>query len=182
MVEKGVNLKVVCCTDASSCCKPVQDDKSQQRKVEIDFLYLDLSVCTRCQGADTSLDEAISEVSQILKATNVNVVVNKINVTNEKQAESLQFESSPTIRVNGRDIQLEIRESLCESCGDLCGDEVDCRVWVYHGQEYTSPPKAMIIEAILREVYGSPEKQELNKKTYRLPDNLKKFFASMHSK
>ena len=64
MVEKGVNLKVVCCTDASSCCKPVQDDKSQQRKVEIDFLYLDLSVCTRCQGADTSLDEAISEVSR----------------------------------------------------------------------------------------------------------------------
>ena len=170
MVEKDGKLKVICCADTSSCCRPVQDDKSQRRTIE------------RCQGTDTSLDEAIAEVSQVLKATNINVVVNKINVTSKEQAEALQFESSPTIRVNGRDIQLEIRESLCESCGDLCGDEVDCRVWVFQGQEYTSPPKAMIIEAILREVYGSPEKQERGKKVYQLPDNLKKFFESMHEK
>jgi hypothetical protein len=182
MVGKGVNFKVICCTDTSDCCRPVQEDKSQRRKIEVVFLYLDLSVCARCQGADTSLDEAIAETSQLLKATDVDVVVNKINVTSEKQAEALQFESSPTIRVNGRDVQLEIRESLCESCGNLCGDKVDCRVWVYHGKEYTSPPEAMIIEAILREVYGSPEKQELDKKAYRLSDNLKKFFASMSVK
>ena len=182
MVEKGVNFEVICCTDTSDCCKPVQEDKSQGRKIEIDFLYLDLGVCTRCQDTDNSLDEAISEVSQILKATDVDVVVKKINVISEKQAEALEFESSPTIRVNGRDIQLEIRESLCESCGDLCGDEVDCRVWVYHGKEYSAPPKAMIIEAILREVYGTPDKQGGSKKAYRLPDNLKKFFASMHGK
>ena len=180
MVEKGVDFKVICCTDTSGCCKPVQDDGSQRREIEIDFLYLDLSVCTRCQGADSSLDEAIAEVSKILEAMDIDVVVNKINVTSEKQAEVLQFESSPTIRVNGRDIQLEVRESLCESCGDLCGDEVDCRVWVYHGKEYTAPPKAMIIEAMLRQVYGSPhDKQEINKKGYRLPDNPRKFFASM---
>jgi hypothetical protein len=183
MVENNVNFKVICCTDASDCCKPVQDDRSQRREIEIDFLYLDLSVCTRCQGTDNSLDEAITEASKVLEATDVDVVLNKINVTSEKQAEILQFESSPTIRVNGRDIQLEIRESLCESCGDLCGDEVDCRVWVYHGKEYPAPPKAMIIEAILREVYGRPnEKQEVDKKVYRLPDNLRKFFASMQGK
>lgn len=182
MIKESEEPKVVCCNDNSSCCNPVQDDRSQQRKIEIDFLYLDLNICMRCQGTDDSLDEAIAEVSQLLKATDVDVVVNKINITNEKQAEALEFESSPTIRVNGRDIQLEIRESLCESCGDLCGDEVDCRVWVYHGKEYTSPPKAMIIEAILREVYGSPDKQELNKKTYRLPGNLKKFFTSIRGR
>ena len=182
MVEKGANFKGICCTDTSDCCRPVQERKSQRRRIDIDFLYLDLSVCTRCQGADTSLDEAIAEASQVLKATNIDVVVNKINVTSEEQAEAQQFESSPTIRVNGRDIQLEIRESLCESCGDLCGDEIDCRVWVYHGMEYTSPPKGMIIEAILREVYGSRDKKEGRKKAYRLPDNLKKFFASMREK
>lgn len=180
MVENGVDFKVICCTDTSGCCKPVQEDGSQRRKIEIDFLYLDLSVCTRCRGTDNSLDEAIAEVSKILEATDVDVVVDKINVTSEKQAEALEFESSPTIRVNGRDIQLEIRESLCESCGDLCGDEVDCRVWVYHGKEYTVPPKAMIIEAILREVYGNPrDEKDVIKKAYRLPDNLRKFFASM---
>ena len=110
MVENA-NLKVICCTDTSDCCKPAQGDTAPRRKIEIEFLYLDLSICTRCQGADNSLDDAIAEVSQILKATDVDVVVSKINVTDEKQAEALQFESSPTIRVNGKDIQLEIRES-----------------------------------------------------------------------
>ncbi|MGI5906380.1 MAG: hypothetical protein ACOX85_09015 [Candidatus Pararuminococcus gallinarum] len=23
---------------------------------------------------------------------------------------------------------MELRESICEDCGDLCGDNVDCRV------------------------------------------------------
>jgi hypothetical protein len=92
----------------------------------------------------------------------------------------LKLLSSPTIRINGQDIQLELRESLCPSCGDLCGDNIDCRVWVYQGKEYTVPPKAMIIEAILKEVYGGKEARSDNK-TYVMPDNLKKFFAKMSS-
>lgn len=84
------------------------------------------------------------------------MVVRKIHVQSEKQARQLGFISSPTIRINGRDIQLDVKESLCESCGDLCGEDVNCRVWVYQGKEYTAPPKAMIIDAVLREVYGTP--------------------------
>ncbi len=78
-----------------------------------------------------------------------------------------------------------MRESLCESCGDLCGEEVDCRVWVYKGKEYNIPPKAMIIDAILREVY-SDKKAQLNDKvdreTYQLPENLRRFFESVEKK
>jgi hypothetical protein len=182
MVERVINSQA-CCSNASCCGKLVQDKMSKKRKIMIDFLYLDLSVCTRCQGADNSLDEAILEVTKVLEATEVDVVVNKINVTSEEQAKALQFESSPTIRVNGRDIQLDVKESLCESCGDLCGDEVDCRAWVYHGKEYPVPPKAMIIEAILREVYrGQNNKPVRKKKGYRLPDNLRKFFTLMLGK
>lgn len=29
-----------------------------------------------------------------------------------------------------------------------------CRIWVYRGEEYTEAPVAMIVEAILREVFG----------------------------
>jgi hypothetical protein len=57
---------------------------------------------------------------------------------------------------------LEAKESLCESCGDLCGDEVDCRVWIYNGKEYNVPPKAMIIDAILREIYGSSGSSDID--------------------
>ena len=69
----------------------------------------------------------------------------------------------------------------CESCGDLCGDNVDCRVWVYQGQEYTVPPKAMIIDAILKEVYNSNDKKE-EMQEYILPENLKRFYETMKKK
>ncbi|MBC7343758.1 MAG: DUF2703 domain-containing protein, partial [Clostridia bacterium] len=83
-----------------------------------------------------------------------------------------------------RDIQLDVKETRCESCGDLCGEEVDCRIWTYQGKEYTVAPKAMIIDAILREVYGSSkeERQELKEPTQDIPENLKRFFAAKQKK
>jgi hypothetical protein len=181
-----------CCTPSgeiyaegvhSSCCSTKSgtsnDVPSAKRRLDIEFMYLDLSVCTRCQGAETSLEEAVSEVARVIEATGVEVVVHKINVQSEDQARELGFVSSPTIRINGRDIQLDVRESLCESCGDLCGEEVDCRVWVYQGKEYTVPPKAMIIEAILREVYGGTNQNSVvPARTGDVPENLKRFFAA----
>ena len=172
-----MNKKSKCCPCGTTCCDPIQEKK----EIVIDFLYLDLSVCTRCQGTDTSLDEALAEVSKVLEATGVEVVVNKINVVSEELAIKYKFISSPTIRVNGHDIQMDVKESLCESCGDLCGDEVDCRVWIYQSNEYTTPPKAMIIEALLKEVYGSNSTFE-EEKEYVLPENLKHFYASMKGK
>jgi hypothetical protein len=130
---------------------------SPQRRIDVEFLYLDLSVCARCQGTEASLEEAISEVARVLEQTGVEIGVQKIYVKSDEQARALGFVSSPTIRVNGRDIQAEVRESVCDSCGDLCGGEVECRVWLYQGREYTVPPKGMIIDAILREVYGGSD-------------------------
>lgn len=52
---------------------------------------------------------------------------------------------------------------------------------VYQGQEYTVPPKAMIIEAILKEVYGGQERH-VTAPEYVLPDNLKNFYSAMGSK
>ncbi|MEW6182512.1 MAG: DUF2703 domain-containing protein [Bacillota bacterium] len=171
------------CSCDSGCCNVNQDSQAQKRQVIIDFLYLDLSVCAPCQGTDSSLAEAVLEVSKILQATGVDVVVNKINMQSEEQARAWKFVSSPTIRINGNDIQLDVKESLCESCGDLCGDDVECRVWVYQGKEYTVPPKAMIIEAILKEVYGGvSHPANSTEKEYVMPDNLKRFYAAMKNK
>ncbi|MBR0598558.1 DUF2703 domain-containing protein [Sinanaerobacter chloroacetimidivorans] len=170
-----------CCSCGSGCCEEPAKNEMEEKRIIIDFLFLDLNVCARCQGTDTSLDEALLEVSTVLKATGVEVEVNKINVVSEELAVQHKFISSPTIRVNGRDIQIDVKESLCESCGDLCGDEVDCRVWVYQGKEYTVAPKAMIIEAILKEVYGGSENGRVEPE-YTLPNNLKKFYEAMDKK
>lgn len=169
------------CSCDPGCCGSTPENTVDKRLIVIDFLYLDLSVCTRCQGTDSSLDEALAEVSKVLEATRVNVVVNKINVLNEELAIAHKFVSSPTIRINGQDIQMDVKENLCESCEDLCGDEVDCRVWVYQGKEYTVPPKAMIMEAILKEVYGGDKSSNITEQEYVMPENLKQFYAAMKS-
>ena len=180
----SVNNSSACCGPSSNCCSPIQDTEkpdaadSQKRSLEIEFMYIDLDVCTRCLGTESNLEEAISEVTQILKATGIEVSVKKILIQNEEQAIELGFVTSPTIRINGHDIQLDFKESLCESCGDVCGDLVDCRVWVYQGKEYTEAPRAMIIDAILREVYGGSKTSSERPKISELPENLKNFFAA----
>ncbi|MHB8126113.1 MAG: DUF2703 domain-containing protein [Desulfitobacteriaceae bacterium] len=180
MIDKTNNTG--CCSCDPGCCGSSPENTVDKRLMVIDFLYLDLSVCTRCQGTDSSLDEALAEVSKVLEATGIKVVLNKINVISEELAATYKFISSPTIRINGKDIQMDVKESLCESCGDLCGDEVDCRVWVYQGKEYSVPPKAMIIEAILKEVYGGDKGSHIAEQEYVMPENLKQFYAAMKSK
>jgi hypothetical protein len=55
---------------------------------------------------------------------------------------------------------------------------VNCRVWVFQGREYLEAPKAMIVDAILREVYaGQPQLAPAAVLFEDVPENLKRFFA-----
>ena len=180
MVDKNSNSS--CCSCNSGCCETVQDNTVDKRSIEIDFLFLDLSVCEPCQGTESILDEAIGDIAGILKSTGVEVVVNKVNVKNEELAIRFKFVSSPTIRINGHDIQFEIKEGSCQTCSDLSGEETDCRIWMYQGKEYNVPPKAMIIEAILKEVYGSNSGNNIVEQEYIIPENLKRFYSAMKSR
>lgn len=177
--EEDILLEIQKYTEPTPQEKEIEESQSTQKDLDIDFMYLDLSVCTWCQSTEANLEEAIAEVAHVLEATGVTVNVNKIHIQSEQQARDLGFISSPTIRINGQDIQLDVKEALCDSCGDLCGDSVDCRIWTYQGKEYTAPPKGMIIDAILREVYGGSKRNiDTPPKTTDVPENLKKFFAA----
>lgn len=162
-----------CCCSSENCCPQPQPKKP----ISIDFLYLDTTVCERCQCTEKALDEAVSSVAVVLNAAGYEVKVNKVNIITRELAIQYQFVSSPTIRVNGTDIAVELRESICEDCGDLCGDNVDCRVWVYNGIEYTAPPKELIVDAILQEVYNATQ-GALEQKSYQLPGNLETYFTA----
>ena len=158
-------------------------DPAVTRKIYIEFLYIDLTVCTRCIGTDQNLQAALSEVSQILESAGVEVSLRKTRVESEGQAEALGFFSSPTIRVNGKDIAFELRESRCDSCETcVCNGAVNCRVWVFQGRDYTEAPKAMIVDAVLREVYGGTPPQALQARPREVPENLRRFFAGKDKK
>ncbi|MBK9119038.1 MAG: DUF2703 domain-containing protein [Phycisphaerales bacterium] len=153
--------------------------ETASRKLTIELLALDLQACGRCTGTGANLDSAIEICAAVLREANVEVEIHKTVVTSAQQAEQLRFESSPTIRINGRDIALEYRESNCGDCGDICGCEgqVDCRVWVWQGREYTEAPQALIVDAILR-AYSQAWEPVPQAKTFRLPDNLRRFFEA----
>ena len=156
----------------------VASPESTQELV-IDFMYLDLETCTRCRGTDTNLEAALAKVARVLDAAGVEVEVRKMLVASAEQARILGFVSSPTIRVNGHDIALELRESSCGECGEACGCDgaIDCRVWVWRGQEYTQAPTEMIVDAILRAVYGGVDLVAAPAPVAAVPENLTRFFA-----
>jgi len=152
----------------------------QTKRIEIDFMYIDLELCTRCKGTDANLETAIETVRSVLESAGSEVQVRKILVESERQAVELGFVSSPTIRVDGQDVAVELRESNCASCGEACGCEgqVDCRVWVYEGKEYTVAPVQMIVDAILSAVYSTNQDMPTATSAAPVPENLKRFFAA----
>lgn len=173
-----MSKKTNSCSCGNGCC----DSGEVKKQILIDFLYLDLSVCERCQGTGSKLYEAVDEVDRVLKAAGFEIIVNKININSKELAIKYKFVSSPTIRINGDDIEMEVKESSCKDCGDLCGDDVECRVWEYEGIEYKEPPKAMIVNAIMSYVYGGKRTTIDNQNDYVLPNNLSVFFDGLNKK
>ena len=177
------------CCGAEGDATPKGDIQTARRHLDLEFLYLDLSVCKRCQGTESSLEGALAEVARVLELSGVEVTIQKIHVQTEEQARALGFVSSPTLRINGRDIQMvrgnpmNVKEIPCQCGGALCGQDIDCRDWVYEGQAYDTPPIALIVNAILREAFAAVDgTRQTSSQGVDVPDNLKKFFAAKRGK
>lgn len=152
-----------------------------ERKVIIEYLYLDLQTCDRCIGTDNVLDEVMLTLTPALKIAGFEVEYNKIEMKTAKIALQYKFLSSPTIRVNGQDICQSVAENSCGCCSEISGTDVDCRVFEYNGETYEVPPKEMLAEAILGTVFGNVE-TDCSCKSYELPENLRDFFAGKKNK
>jgi hypothetical protein len=157
----------------------------REKQVEIEFLYLYLDVCTRCKGTDANLETALWIMREVIQASGRDVSMRKVLVDSEETARKLKFLSSPTIRINGRDIALKFREAPCDSCGEACACDggVDCRVWVYQGMEYIEAPVPLIVNALLSEIYDSQNADRpAFSHRFELSKNLQHFFAAKAAK
>ena len=123
-----------------------------EKQVEIEFLYLDLDLCTRCKGTNDNLETALRTVQEVLQASGADVSTRKVLVESEETARELRFVSSPTIRINGRDIALDFRETPCDSCAEACFSpfsspekcltpvkDMPCSLGCSHGQVPVAP-------------------------------------------
>lgn len=152
-----------------------------RKKILVEYLYLDLQTCERCIGTDHILDEVMIALTPGLNLAGYEVVYNKIEMVTEEIARKYQFISSPTIRVNGRDICQSVAENSCGCCSDISGTDVDCRVFEYNGDTYDVPPKEMIAEAILESIFTKGS-CGCTCGEYDLPENLKEFFVGKNNK
>ncbi len=143
--------------------------------INLEYLYLDVSVCTRCQGSDLNLEEAVETLKS--KYPSQEIDLDKIHINTIDVALEQKFVSSPTIRINGQDLPVEFKENNCDSCGDFCGDNVDCRIWVHDGVEYESAPTQMIVDLVSQYIDGRLELEAVDT-TYSIPENVIHFFAA----
>lgn len=142
-------------------------------RVVIEFLYLDLDTCDRCIGTQAVLEEAVADMRQAFG--NVAFELRKIQIDTKEKAEAYRLLTSPTIRIDGQDVDSQIKETCCEACGEICGSDVDCRVWTYGGETYTVPPKALLTGVLRQSVCGT-QKPAHPQEPYALPENLRRFF------
>lgn len=164
-----------------SCCSSSSGSDSIEKKVVVEYLYLDNQTCERCIGTDNILDEVMLVLTPSLKLAGYEVEYKKAEMKTAEIAVENQFLSSPTIRVNGQDICKSVAENNCGCCGDISGTNVDCRVFEYNGEIFEVPPKEMIADSILRSVFGQPE-GVCSCGQYELPENLKNFFNGKENK
>ena len=183
-----------CCGDqsaASACCGgaatteatavPSSGASPQRRRLNIELLVIDLESCTRCVPTGEQLRNAIQLIAPAADAMDIGITYRETVVQTAEEAKARALLSSPTIRINGRDIAQDIRESECESCGDLTGGDVsiDCREWHYRGQVYSAAPLPFLIETLMEAMLTVDERPPVTPEPLAdLPENLARYFAN----
>lgn len=166
-------------SDRVSIVQPPTEEYSR-RTITVDFLYLDNQTCERCMGTETALETALERVEPIFDALDIGITVRDIHISTLEAAEATQLAVSPTIRINGQDVQPDYIENTCDTCGDLCGcvGDVDCRLWQYRGEEHTTAPVELLIEALIQAIAPNQPQFDRSRESqaYQISSNVQSFF------
>jgi len=148
--------------------------------LNVDLLVIDLDSCKRCVPTGDQLKVAVRLLAPVAEALGIELRHREIVVQTPEEAKEHALLSSPTIRLNGRDIAQDIRESLCESCGDLTTGNtiVDCREWHYRGKVYSAAPLPLLVEAIMGAMLTMEMPPVVPSPLAELPENLQRYFKN----
>jgi hypothetical protein len=151
---------------------------AMRKPLIVELLVIDLTSCKRCVPTGDQLQQAVSLLAPVAEALGIELKHREIVVQTAQEAKAHALLSSPTIRLNGRDIDQDIRESLCESCGDLTENNtmVDCREWHYRGKVYSAAPLPLLIEAIMASMLDMNAPPVVPAPLMELPENMQRYF------
>ena len=168
-----------CGCNADGASGDAADEAQATRAVlNVDLLVIDLSTCKRCVPTGDQLKQAVSLLTPVAEALGIELRHHEIVVQTPQEAKEHALLSSPTIRLNGRDIAQDIRESLCESCGDLTENNtmVDCREWHYRGKVYFAAPMPLLVESIMGAMLDIDTPPVVPMPLAELPENMQRYF------
>ncbi|TFH84875.1 DUF2703 domain-containing protein [Billgrantia azerbaijanica] len=169
---------------AMSCKRKIQPQPIQEwtmnhkntKEIKIDYLYLDNNSCNRCRSSEESLDEAASLIGPVLEAVGCRLSIQRHHINSLELAEAFMLESSPSIRINGREIQPKPIETHCTECSNLAGGRaVDCRIWDYRVTQSEKLPIGLLIEEILHTIFHNVRTQP-HYTTTPVPSNIRRYF------
>ena len=87
-----------------------------KRTLHVELLAIDLCSCKRCVPTGEQLKKALEILAPAAEVLEIDLDYREIVVGNPEEAKAHGLVTSPTIRLDGRDIAQDIRESECESC------------------------------------------------------------------
>lgn len=151
---------------------------AKRKVLNIDLLVIDLETCKRCVPTGDQTKTAVKLLQPVAEGLGIELRHNEIVVQTTAEAKANALLTSPTIRLNGRDIAQDIRESACESCGDLTNNtSVDCREWNYRGKVFPAVPLPLLIEAIMVAMQNIDDLPlVVPAPLEELPENLQRYF------
>ena len=99
-----------------------------QAKMKIELLYF---------NSCPSYKQALTNIKAVLKEKNLQAEVILVNVESEEKAKQVGFQGSPSVRINGKDIE-----------GRDEGYSFSCRIYSDNGKPAVAPSKEAIISKI----------------------------------
>ncbi|MCL7489305.1 MAG: DUF2703 domain-containing protein [Desulfobulbaceae bacterium] len=156
-----------------------KETPATSKVLNVDLLVINLDTCKRCIPTGDQLRTAVQLLKPVAEALGIELQHHEIVVQTPAEAKMNALLSSPSIRINGRDIAQDIRESVCESCGDLTNNNtsIDCREWHYRGKVFPYAPLPLLIEAIMGAMLNINEMVLVVPAPLKeLPENLQRYF------
>lgn len=99
-------------------------------------------------------------IREVLGELKLKVEFEEILIDSKEKAKKYNFSGSPTVRIDGKDIEEEIKKGRCLPCEELAESTkgatefvkqeccLGCRVYYYKGKMYPYPPKGMLKQTL----------------------------------